>query len=335
MFLGYIDPGTGFTLAGGMAGFIVLILPFLAAILLRLKRIYGFIRRHKRWFGALLVLGVIVILAGGVINMRKPVFDKKIVILGFDGLSPEIIEPLTEKGELPNFSRLKEEGSYSRLATTNPPQSPVAWTGFATGTNPGKNGIFDFIVRDPKTYSLKLSLTNMKGLKPVKVKKMPSFWEHALEKKIPTVIIGCPVTFPPDKVYGRMLSGMGVPDILGTEGTFTFYTTEELGKEKDVGGKVFKINRKERMKLYLIGPKKASRGKAENVKVPFIATLKNGANGMEINLQGRIIRLKEGKWSDWQEITFSFGLFKKMKGIFKFYLVETRPEFKLYISPIN
>ena len=58
-----------------------------------------------------------------------------------------------------------------------------------------------------------------------RVIKTKCFWEHASERRVPCIIISCPVTFPPHEVYGRMLSGMGVPDILGTEGTFSFFTT--------------------------------------------------------------------------------------------------------------
>jgi len=254
--------------------------------------------------------------------------------LGFDALSPKIIEPMMKEGELPNFSRLEKQGSYKHLSTTNPPQSPVAWTGFSTGQNPGKNGIFDFIVRDPKTYALSLSLSRIEKGRAQRVVKSKAFWNYTSLKKVPTVIIACPVTFPPDKIYGRMLSGMGVPDILGTEGTFTFYTSEETGR-KDIGGKVFHVKKSPLMVMNLIGPRVAGlSGEAKNVKVPFKAVLK-GRDSVIIEYQKNKLELKTNKWSNWNEVTFNLGLFKKAKGIFKFYLVETEPEFKLYISPIN
>src|SRR6266852_380147 len=59
---------------------------------------------------------------------------------------------MLERGELPNLARIRHSGSYSRLRTTYPAQTPVAWSSFATGTNPGGHGIFDFISRDPATY---------------------------------------------------------------------------------------------------------------------------------------------------------------------------------------
>ncbi|MBU4149696.1 MAG: alkaline phosphatase family protein, partial [Candidatus Omnitrophica bacterium] len=269
-------------------------------------------------------------------SKKEPQFDKKVIILGFDGLSPEIIEPMMREGRLPNFSRLKEQGSYRRLTTTNPSQSPVAWAGFATGQNPGKNGIFDFIVRDPRTYKLDLSLSSIEKGKPNRVIKSKCFWQYTSEEKIPSVIITCPVTFPPDKIYGRMLSGIGVPDILGTEGTFTFYTTESLNKNKDIRGKVFQVGKTPVMIMNLIGPKVAALGgKTDNVRIPFKIILQEDKNSVIVEYQKHRFELKTSQWSDWKEVSFKLGLFRKVKGIFKFYLVETEPEFKLYISPIN
>src|ERR687893_1405484 len=77
---------------------------------------------------------------------------KKVMVIGLDGLEPKIVEPMLAAGELPNLARLRAQGGFARVATTSPAQTPVAWSSFATGTNPGGHGIFDFIRRDPKTY---------------------------------------------------------------------------------------------------------------------------------------------------------------------------------------
>ncbi|MDP2922186.1 MAG: alkaline phosphatase family protein, partial [Candidatus Omnitrophota bacterium] len=154
MFLGYIDPGTGFTISSIGAWLIAFLLGFLSIFLLFLKKIFRLLKKYKKIVIISLLLTIIALgltIIGVTMSKKEFKFDKKIIILGFDGLSPEIIEPMMEEGKLPNFSRLKEQGSYRHLTTTNPSQSPVAWTGFATGQNPGKNGVFDFIVRDPKT----------------------------------------------------------------------------------------------------------------------------------------------------------------------------------------
>lgn len=268
-------------------------------------------------------------------NKSSSDFSKKIIILGFDALSPQIIEPMMEQGKLPNFSRLKSQGSYAHLATTNPPQSPVAWSGFATGKNPGKHGIYDFIKREPDTYALSLSMSDILKEKPEKTIKAKCLWQYTSDEKIPTTIISHPVTFPPDKIYGRMLSGMGTPDILGTEGTFTFYTSEPLNRSNDYGGKVFHVQKSKTMNMDLIGPRVSKAGKkAENIKVPFKATFRD-KNTITIEYQEETFNLSIGQWSGWKEVVFNLSLLKKSKGIVKFYLAETEPYFKLYISPIN
>ncbi|MBN1527109.1 MAG: alkaline phosphatase family protein [Candidatus Omnitrophica bacterium] len=337
MFFAYIDPGTGFTLFSFGGWLIAILLALLGFFLPFFKKIFSFLKRPKILIILACVAIVLVVIMTGA-NMAKKIsaFDKKIILIGFDGLSPEIAEPLMEEGRLPNLARLKEEGSYSRLATSNPPQSPVAWSAIATGKNPGENGIFDFIVRDPKTYGLTLSVSNITKNKPKRVLKGEAFWQYLSKSGVPSVIISYPLTFPPDRLDGRMFSGMGVPDILGTEGTFTFYTTEPLPRDKDIGGNVFQVQRSPLMVLNLIGPKVAGAfGKADNVKVPFKVTLKDDNESIAIEFQDNKFEMKPGQWSGWKGVVFNIGLFKKMRGIFKFYLVETEPGFKLYISPIN
>ena len=338
MILGYIDPGSGYVLAGAGGVLAAFFVGFLGILSFFFKGIFRFVKRH--WKILLAVCVFLTILITFVIGkmMKKEVsdFSDKIIVLGFDGLSPDIIEPMMKEGKLPNFKRLMNEGSYRKLATTNPSQSPVAWSGFATGQNPGKNGVFDFIVRDPESYRIDLSLSRMEKGRPQKVIKSDCFWNYTSEKSIPTTIITCPVTYPAEKITGRMLSGMGVPDILGTEGTFTFYTSERLKDVKTTGGKVLHVNRAPLMVMDIIGPKVArSGGRIENVRVPFKAALKEDAESVEISFQGSQFTLGKHQWSDWQEVAFKLGLFRKAKGIVKFYLVETGPEFKLYISPVN
>ncbi len=322
----------------GIGGWLIaLMLGFFGFFLVFFKKIFNFFKKNIKWILLLIVLlAVLALLLKGVImNRDVKKFDERIIILGFDAISPKILEPMMEKGLLPNFSRLKAEGSYDHLSTTNPPQSPVAWTGFSTGQNPGKNGIFDFIVRDPNTYQLDLSLSKMKNGRPVKTIQSKSFWQYLSEINIPSTIITCPVTYPPDKIKGKMLSGMGVPDILGTEGTFLFYTSEPLSKAKDIGGRVFHVNKTPVMVMNLLGPKVALLNKKpDNVRAPFKATIQEKEK-VSIEFQENNIELRPGQWSDWCEVEFALGLFKKAKGIFKFCLISTEPEFKLYVSPIN
>ena len=158
---------------------------------------------------------------------------KKVIVVGLDGFEPKIAEPLLASGALPNLARLRAQGGYSRIATTYPAQTPVAWSTFATGVNPGGHGIFDFIRRDPKTYLPDFSLNRYEQKnaftppKAVNLRRGTPLWELLSAAGIESTIVRCPCTFPPDDIRGRMLSGMGVPDLRGGLGTSTFYTTDE------------------------------------------------------------------------------------------------------------
>lgn len=339
MALAYIDPGTGYTIGTSiLAPLLALLTLALGVVGVFFKRILFFLRRLGRWNLLLLAIPVLGLagvtysyFAGG----AKVATEGRVIILGMDGMSPRVIEPLMKAGKVPNFSRLAALGGYRHLATTNPSQSPVAWTGFSTGLNPGRHGMFDFIRCDPKTHALALSTSSIENGEAKPVVTVKHFWDYATELGIESVILNCPVTFPPEKIKGRMLAGMGVPDILGTEGTFTFYTTE-ASEGKDTGGRVVQLPGASAFSIDLYGPKKQfGGGVVDNVKVPAVIT-KKGGRTVSIEIQGNEpFELQQGQWSGWKNVTFPLALFKKMKGIVKFYLVEVEPEFKLYATPIN
>jgi predicted AlkP superfamily phosphohydrolase/phosphomutase len=297
------------------------------------KRVIGIFVIVVALFGAGLIFQRF---SGGSIVRNTSNFHGRVIIIGMDGMNPKLVEPMMAEGKLPNFAKLKANGFYSRMSTSNPSQSPVAWTCFSTGRNPGKTGMFDFIKRDPKNYGLSLSTSDIEGGVAKPVVTQERFWQYASEKGVPCTVVAFPITFPPDKdLNGRMLSGMGVPDILGTEGTFSFFTSDPLPESKDTGGKVFHVDNNQTMTMNLVGPLRKAAGRTENVQVPFTVTIGNDEKSAKIELQGSTFELKQGEWSGWKEVSFTMGLFKKIKGILKMYLVEASPGFKLYVSPIN
>ena len=334
MFFQYIDPGTGvtiFSFGGWLIGIFVVCFGIFSIFL---KKILYFIKQHRILISILCFL-IFTLILWFVMNKEIILYDKKVIILGFDGLSPQIIEKMMQKNLLPNFSKLKKQGTYSSLRTTIPSQSPIAWAGFATGKNPGKHGIYSFIQRNPLTYSLDISLTNFKYGKPQRVLNQKTLWEYTSSYNIPNVIITPPVSFPPPKIFGKILSGMGVPDLLGTQGTFTFYTSESNKNNQKSQGNIFYIKKRKLMFLKIIGPKVSSlKQYNKNITIPFQVEMIDNQN-VKIKYQQKEFILEKGKWSDWKEVIFKVSWLKKISGTFKFLLIDTEPEFKLYISPIN
>ncbi|MGA2153819.1 MAG: alkaline phosphatase family protein, partial [Bryobacteraceae bacterium] len=130
----YIGPGAGFAFLGSFLSLVLAVLAGIASAVIWPFR-----------------------MAWSLLSRRRRTQFKKAIFLGFDGLDPVIAEKLMAEGKLPNFARLRDRGSYRRLRTTFPALSPVAWSTFATGVNPAKHNIFDFLSRDLRTYAPELS----------------------------------------------------------------------------------------------------------------------------------------------------------------------------------
>lgn len=282
--------------------------------------------------------------------------DRKVMVVGFDGMDPQILKKLVGEGKLPNFERLIETGDFKPLATSIPPQSPVAWSNFITGMNPGGHGIFDFIHRDPdtmipylstsktepskKTISIGNWVLPLSGGKVTLLRHGKAFWEALEENGVPTTIYRVPANFPPvdtdSPIY--QLSGMGTPDIQGTYGTFSFYTDEQTDNYGDVsGGRLFPIkvvDNKVQSKLF--GPINTLRKGNPQSSLDFTVYIDPENGVAKIVMQDRQIILKEGEWSDWVRLDFDIiPLFQSVSGICRFYLKEIRPNFRLYVTPIN
>src|SRR4030095_6967146 len=196
---------------------------------------------------------------------------KRAVILGFDGMDPELAARFIAEGKLPNLAKLREQGSFRKLRTTYPAISPVAWSTFMTGVNPGKHNIYDFLARDVNSYLPFLSSAEIKGPKrswkigkytiplgkaQIKgMRKGTPFWHWLGKAGIFSSIIRVPVTFPPEKFSGVLLSGMCVPDLKGSQGTFCLCTTRKSdGKFREGGVRVAAERNGHGVHSYIPGP---------------------------------------------------------------------------------
>lgn len=334
--LGYVDPGSGFIFLQNSSFLWGIILGLLGVLFVFFKFLFRFIKKLFWFFFTLLVIFLIIVLMA-----NRSITNKKVIILGIDAMDPQITERLMQEGRLPTFSYLKAIGTYTHLTTTIPSESVVAWSSFVTGLNPGGHGIFDFIMRNPKDYSLYLSLNEVstnKGKIKIQTRRHGlAFWGILSKNKVPSYIYFCPNTFPPDKLFGKMLSGMGVPDITGTMGKFIFYTTKILSEEdKDSRGKIIHIEPKNNIvHTSIYGPKVESDGQITESAVPLKITVFPDEEKILLEFQENQIFLKKSTWSDWQRLSFKISPFKSVYGILRFYLRSIKPEFELYTSPIN
>jgi predicted AlkP superfamily phosphohydrolase/phosphomutase len=164
---------------------------------------------------------------------------EKVFVLGFDGLDPTLARKWMDEGKLPNLKQLADEGAFRTLGSTQPSESPTAWSSFATGVNPGRHNIYDFLVRDPQTYAPDFNMIRREppeflwGWIPTKKPKAlstrggTSFWVEAGRAGIKSSVVTVPVTFPPEAIeHGEMLAGLPAPDLRGTVGTFYVFATD-------------------------------------------------------------------------------------------------------------
>ncbi|MHC4585633.1 MAG: alkaline phosphatase family protein, partial [Planctomycetota bacterium] len=293
----------------------------------------------------------------------------RVIIIGIDGMDPRLCEKLMSTGQLPNLAKLRQSGGYRVLATSIPPQSPVAWANFINGAGPGSHGIFDFIHRDPaeqvapffsvartvagegywKTGKHKLQLNfppfNHKPPKTVLMRQGKPFWDYLDEAGICSTFYNLPSNYPPSpSKYGhhRCLSGMGTPDLLGTYGTYQHFAENGPARTKDEGGgkRSKLLFENETASAKLIGPRNNLLKNPEPATIPFFVHRDKAAKACVIEIQKHKILLKEGQWSRWIKLDFEMSLpalvpNKHLMAICRFYLQKVSGNFQLYVSPMN
>lgn len=275
----------------------------------------------------------------------------RVVVLGFDGMDPELADGMMAAGRLPNLAGLRDRGTYARLATTYPAVSPVAWSSFMTGTTPGRHGIFDFLHRDPRTYLPDLSSAQIRpprrmlslgrlhiplGRPIIRLlRRSKPFWTVLGEHGIFSSVLRVPITFPPERFNGLLLSGMCVPDLRGTQGSFTFFTTDATADRDNIGGERRPLAARDGCYSgSLPGPPRPGGSDQHPAETPF--RLRPGpGEAARLEIDGQRILLQKGEYSDWVPINFRLGPGMRAGGICRFYLKDLQPEVQLYVSPIN
>jgi predicted AlkP superfamily phosphohydrolase/phosphomutase len=280
--------------------------------------------------------------------------NHRLIVLGIDGMDPDLLKRFMAEGKMPNFKKLAQQGSFLPLTTSTPPQSPVAWSNLITGMNSGGHGVFDFIHRDPSTRTPYFSTSRVEGPKhmlPVGNWRIPldsgavedlrhgeAFWQVLDQQRIPYTVFRIPANFPPVPAKGNTLSGLGTPDLRGTYGTFSFYTDDPTIASGAVdGGEVIPVDVKEGMvSADLAGPDNSFRKGSPVATEPFSVAIDAVEPVARIALRNQELVLREGEWSGWVHVEFRlFPYFGVVHGMCRFYLKQVHPRFQLYVSPMN
>ncbi len=329
----YIGPGAGFAVLGSFAVlFVTMLLAGISLLAWPFRMLWRMIRRRS----------------------RSKALVRRLIVVGFDGQDPRITEDLMARGKMPNFSKLAETGGYSRLRSTFPSITPVAWSSFTTGTNPGKHNIFDFLDRDPRTYLPRLSSTEISSphrvLKLGKfriplakpgirlLRKSKPFWTILGEHNIWSTVIRVPITFPPDVFYGAQLGAMCIPDLLGTQGTFMFFTTRTGVEAFQEGGLRFTLSPNGSENSFsgtIAGPENSFLEGNPPMTLPLAIDVDRDADRAQVSVDGKSLDLEPMVLSDWVKLEFSAIAGMKVTGICRMMITEMGEHVSLYLSPIN
>ncbi len=328
----YIGPGAGFAF---LTSFLVLFATFFLAFIFFLTWPIRFAIKKIKHRGK---------------GIRGDV--DRVIVVGFDGLDPEILDGLLSQGKVPNIAELIGKGSFKRMRSTCPPISPVAWSSFSTGVNPGKHNIFDFLAPERKTYMSKLSSADIRP--PTKwlplgkyriplnkpsyrpLRKSKPFWAVLSDNEIFSSVIRVPITFPPDEFGGVLLSSLCVPDLRGTQGSFSYYTTDTESLGNYTGGFAYALKaRSGGFTGELIGPENIMVDGAPALTLGFTLTPDGDGDSATLAVGKETEKLEIGKHSPWVRLEFSAGLGVKVRGIARFILKSLTPHVELYATPIN
>jgi predicted AlkP superfamily phosphohydrolase/phosphomutase len=279
----------------------------------------------------------------------------RMVVLGIDGMDPEILaEAIALYPErMKNFKRLAEEGGINSLGTSVPPQSPVAWSNFITGRNPGGHGIYDFIRADRTTRAAmpgnaiiedadnlplwgdwQLPLSG--GSESLRTGE--SFWVTLANHGVPADIWRMPANFPVEPAEGLSFPGMMTPALDSAYGVFKVFSTDPPIDFSSTNGKYIQVRELNGViRTSIEGPPNSYKVGNPPVSTELTFYLDHDSNAVAIEGNGQVIVLEPGEWSDFMTLEWApvpMGA-QNQTGIVRFYLRSMAPEFEMYASPVN
>jgi predicted AlkP superfamily phosphohydrolase/phosphomutase len=292
-----------------------------------------------------------VLLLAGAACHQHPAHNAHLIVLGVDGMDPSFVERHWDA--LPNLRALRNRGHFARLGTTTPPQSPVAWSSFITGLEPAEHGIFDFVHRDPVTLAPYSSMTRteeprfvlplgpwripLSKARIMSLRQGTPFWQMLAERGVPVTVVRMPTNYPPVEA-GFALSGMGTPDLRGTQGTFTYFTDdlEELSRSVP-GGSIISIHPEHgHAALRLEGPPDTVHANAPATYATLDVDIDPNQPVARLQSGRTLAIVKQGEWSDWLPVEFSLiPHAASVHGMFRVFAKELHPGFELYVSAIQ
>jgi len=264
------------------------------------------------------------------------------LLIGFDSFDPITFEHLASQGKMPFLNKYTDKGNYSRFTVSDPPQTEVSWSSIATGLDAGWHGVFDFVHRNPRTYTPYASLlptkTTSLGTQFIPPVKAKTIFEQAAQDGYPTTTLWYPATFPAQPSSPvRTIPGLGTPDILGRLGVGTYFSNSANDNENKLKTPIKELIKKNDG-IYggsLDGPAQKKKGTIQNSIVDFALEIDSQNNTAKLNIGKQSIPLIQGQWSQIIEITFKMGLFFSIRALTQTILNISDNKIGLYFLPLQ
>jgi predicted AlkP superfamily phosphohydrolase/phosphomutase len=253
---------------------------------------------------------------------------QRILVLALDGLDPSLFARFSDEGLLPHLTRLQREGTWGKLVPVYPPVSPVIWTSFLTGLPPVAHGVLDFVTKARGEYHSTVGLYRV-------VASPDGLFRYYTRRSTLTLFqflppgndfcLWLPATFPAESPPGRMLSGLGAPDLLATLGTSALYTTHPSRYASSEPGYVHRLEPSPAgWQGQVLGPGHTSHA----------FSLHQTERGVRLRLGGGAPTIvPSSEWSPWLEPHFPLSG-HLARGLCRFKLLRTGEELAMYRTPL-
>jgi hypothetical protein len=203
--------------------------------------------------------------------------------------------------------------------------------------------IFDFIGRDPLTYQPDSALSRFERPKNilsqprvVNQRKGVPLWQILSQAGVPSTVLRCPCTFPAEALEGRLLAGVGVPDLRGSLGRGTFYTQGSAERAGE-GEQLVSLAEGDEFTTRVIGPRNTRQNPPGDTYCQIKVRRDRARGSLVVDTGGTPARIEVpvGGWSEWVRFKFKFSLLQSVTGTARFYARQLEPQVEFYLSAVN
>lgn len=272
----------------------------------------------------------------------------RVIILGFDGVDPRLAAEMMDAGELPKLRLLREQGSFQPLGSSNPPQSPTAWSSFNTSMNPLNHGIYDFLRRSPQNYIPGVGFGGVQRaelaedgslVRPPRYENNrhgENFWKIASDQGYRVKALVVPFAYPADELSEEcvMHCGLDVPDIRGTTSTYFAFSDAWTEEESLAGGVRLPLGFEGDTAVVDV-PGIAVPGTRDFVTVPLTVRADREAQQVTLLLGDQETTLGAGEWSPWLEWSFEVSPQYTVQAISRFHVMAADEVVRLYMTALQ